>query len=137
MEGKIRIAITQGDINGVGWEVVLKSFEDPTMLELCTPVIYGSPKVATYHRKTMDIQTSFSIISSATDAADVISNGTEISLDSDGYYSFDATTNAYYFFAAKLSDGTYIKWNSSQYISREPLIIVNEFKTQKKHRIML
>ena len=54
---------------------------------------------------------------SATDAADVISNGTEISLDSDGYYSFDATTNAYYFFAAKLSDGTYIKWNSSQYIS--------------------
>ena len=70
MEGKIRIAITQGDINGVGWEVVLKSFEDPTMLELCTPVIYGSPKVATYHRKTMDIQTSFSIISSATDAAD-------------------------------------------------------------------
>ena len=70
MEGKIRIAITQGDINGVGWEIVLKSFEDPTMLELCTPVIYGSPKVATYHRKTMDIQTSFSIISSATDAAD-------------------------------------------------------------------
>ena len=65
MEGKIRIAITQGDINGVGWEVVLKSFEDPTMLELCTPVIYGSPKVATYHRKTMDIQTSFSIISSS------------------------------------------------------------------------
>ena len=70
MEGKIRIAITQGDINGVGWEVVLKSCEAPTMLELCTPVIYGSPKVATYHRKTMDIQTSFSIISSATDAAD-------------------------------------------------------------------
>jgi 4-hydroxythreonine-4-phosphate dehydrogenase len=70
MEGKIRIGITQGDINGVGWEVVLKSFEDPTMLELCTPVIYGSPKVATYHRKTMDIQTPFSIINSAVDAAD-------------------------------------------------------------------
>ena len=62
MEGKIRIAITQGDINGVGWEVVLKSFEDPTMLELCTPVIYGSPKVATYHRKTMDIQTSLLVL---------------------------------------------------------------------------
>lgn len=70
MEGKIRIAITQGDINGVGWEVALKSFEDPTMLELCTPIIYGSPKVATYHRKTMDIQTPFSIVSSAADAAD-------------------------------------------------------------------
>lgn len=70
MEGKIRIAITQGDINGVGWEVALKSFEDPTMLELCTPIIYGSPKVATYHRKTMDIQTPFSIVKSATEAAD-------------------------------------------------------------------
>ena len=70
MEGKIRIAITQGDINGVGWEVALKSFEDPTMLELCTPVIYGSPKVATYHRKTMDIQTPFSIVNSAADVAD-------------------------------------------------------------------
>ena len=70
MEGKIRIAITQGDINGVGWEVALKSFEDPAMLELCTPVIYGSPKVATYHRKTMDIQTPFSIVNSAANVAD-------------------------------------------------------------------
>jgi len=70
MEGKFRIGITQGDINGVGWEVVLKSFEDPTMLELCTPVIYGSPKVATYHRKTMDIQTPFTIVNSAAEAAD-------------------------------------------------------------------
>ena len=69
-EGKIRIAIAQGDINGVGWEVILKSFEDPTMLELCTPVIYGSPKVATYHRKTMDIQTPFTIIKSAAETAD-------------------------------------------------------------------
>ncbi|MCR4766137.1 MAG: 4-hydroxythreonine-4-phosphate dehydrogenase PdxA [Bacteroidaceae bacterium] len=70
MEGKIRIGITQGDINGVGWEVALKSFENPTMLELCTPIIYGSPKVATYHRKTMDIQTPFSIINSAAEAAE-------------------------------------------------------------------
>ena len=50
-------------------------------------------------------------------ATDVISNGTEISLDSDGYYSFDATTNANYYFAAKLSDDTYINCNSSTNIS--------------------
>ena len=31
-------------INGVGYEVILKTFSDPTMLELCTPIIYGSPK---------------------------------------------------------------------------------------------
>lgn len=72
MEGKFRIGITQGDINGVGWEVALKSFENPTMLELCTPVIYGSPKVATYHRKTMEIQTPFTIVNSAAEADDAV-----------------------------------------------------------------
>ena len=67
---KIRIGITHGDINGVGYEVILKAFSDPTMLELCTPIVYGSPKVAAYHRKTMDIQTNFSIINTAEDAMD-------------------------------------------------------------------
>lgn len=65
---KIRVGITHGDINGIGYEVILKSFSDPTMLELCTPIVYGSPKVATYHRKAMDIQTNFSIINVAEDA---------------------------------------------------------------------
>ena len=55
-DNKIRVGITQGDINGVGYEVILKTFSDPVMLELCTPIIYGSPKVAAYHRKAMDIQ---------------------------------------------------------------------------------
>ena len=48
---KIRVGITHGDINGVGYEVILKTFADATMLELCTPIVYGSPKVATFHRK--------------------------------------------------------------------------------------
>ena len=69
-ERKIRVGITHGDINGVGYEVILKAFSDPTMLELCTPIIYGSPKVAAYHRKAMDIQTSFSIINSKSDIQD-------------------------------------------------------------------
>ena len=67
---KIRIGITHGDINGVGYEVILKAFSDPTMLELCTPIVYGSAKVATYHRKAMDIQTNFSIINTVEDAMD-------------------------------------------------------------------
>ena len=67
-ERKIIVGITHGDINGVGYEVILKAFSDPTMLDLCTPVIYGSPKVAAYHRKAMDIQTNFSIINSASEA---------------------------------------------------------------------
>lgn len=66
--GKIKIGITQGDINGVGYEVILKTFADPMMLELCTPVVYGSPKVAAYHRKSLDLPTNFSIVNSAAEA---------------------------------------------------------------------
>lgn len=68
-DNKIRIGITQGDINGVGYEVILKTFADPVMLELCTPIVYGSPKVAAYHRKSLDLPTNFSIINTAADAA--------------------------------------------------------------------
>ena len=67
---KIRIAITHGDTNGIGYEVIFKTFADPEMLELCTPIIYGSPKVAAYHRKTLNLQANFSIISKAEDARD-------------------------------------------------------------------
>ncbi|MBR5763426.1 MAG: 4-hydroxythreonine-4-phosphate dehydrogenase PdxA, partial [Bacteroidaceae bacterium] len=63
----IRVAITHGDINGVGYEVIFKTFEDPTMLELCTPIIYGSPKIASYHRKVLDIQTPYVIINNIDD----------------------------------------------------------------------
>lgn len=66
---KIRVGITQGDINGVGYEVIFKTFSDPAMLELCTPVIYGSPKVAAYHRKAMELQANFSIVNSASEAS--------------------------------------------------------------------
>lgn len=67
-QNKIKIAITQGDVNGIGYEVILKAFEDPTMLELCTPIVYGSPKVMTYHRKALQLETSFTIIGSASEA---------------------------------------------------------------------
>ena len=62
---KIKIGITHGDTNGVGYEVILKAFEDPTLLELCTPIVYGSPKIATYHRKAMELGTSFNTVDSA------------------------------------------------------------------------
>lgn len=67
-ERKPRVAITHGDTNGVGYELIFKIFDAPEMLELCTPIIYGSPKVATYHRKALNMQTQFSIISTASDA---------------------------------------------------------------------
>ena len=66
--GKILVGITHGDINGVGYEIILKLFSEPMMLELCTPIIYGSPKVAAYHRKSLDLPTNFSIVNSAAEA---------------------------------------------------------------------
>ncbi len=66
---KIRIGITQGDTNGIGYEVILKAFEDPTMFELCTPIVYGSPKIASYHRKSLNLSTNFTPIDTAEDAA--------------------------------------------------------------------
>ena len=65
---KIKVGITQGDVNGIGYEVILKTFAEPAMFELCTPIVYGSPKVAAYHRKALDLPTNFSIINSAKDA---------------------------------------------------------------------
>lgn len=53
---KIRIGITHGDINGIGYEVILKTLMDNSILDICTPVIYGSPKVAAYHRKALNIE---------------------------------------------------------------------------------
>ena len=67
---KIRVAITHGDTNGIGYEVILKTFEDPAILELCTPIIYGSPKIAAYHRKALNLETNFSIINKAEEARD-------------------------------------------------------------------
>lgn len=67
---KIRVAIAHGDTNGVGYELIFKTFMNEAMLDLCTPIIYGSPKVATYHRKALGLDTNFSIISSASEAQD-------------------------------------------------------------------
>ena len=67
---KIRVAITHGDTNGIGYEVILKTFADPEMFELCTPIIYGSPKVAAYHKKLLGLNTQFNIIDNATEAKD-------------------------------------------------------------------
>ena len=66
-ERKIRVAITHGDTNAVGYEVIIKAFEDPTMLELCTPIIYGSAKIATYHAKALGVEPQFTIINKADD----------------------------------------------------------------------
>lgn len=51
----IRVGITHGDINGIGYEVILKMLEDSRLLELCTPVVYGSAKIASFYRKALEM----------------------------------------------------------------------------------
>lgn len=67
-EKRIRVAIAHGDTNGIGYELIFKTFATPEMLEMCTPVIYGSPKIAAYHRNSLNIQANFSIINDTDDA---------------------------------------------------------------------
>jgi 4-hydroxythreonine-4-phosphate dehydrogenase len=52
---KIRIGITQGDINGISYEVIIKALLDNRIFDICIPIVYGSPKVAAYHRKALNI----------------------------------------------------------------------------------
>jgi len=52
---KLKVGITQGDTNGIGWEVIVKALSMPEMLELCVPVVYGSSKILSYHRRSSDL----------------------------------------------------------------------------------
>ncbi len=54
MSKRLKIGITQGDTNGVGWEVILKIFSDNRIAELFTPVIYGSGVAAAYYQKRLN-----------------------------------------------------------------------------------
>ena len=57
------VGISIGDINGIGMEVVIKTCLDNRMMEFCTPVVYGSQKVSTEHRKALGIDNfSFNVV---------------------------------------------------------------------------
>jgi len=63
-KGKIVVGISIGDVNGVGIEVVLKTFEDKRMLDFCTPVLFGSSKIISSHKKILNIETNIHEINS-------------------------------------------------------------------------
>jgi len=65
-ENKIRVGFTHGDINGIGYEILIKALRNQDINELITPIVYGSAKIAAYHRKNLDIQNfSFNQVISA------------------------------------------------------------------------
>ena len=53
-ERLIKVGISQGDSNGIGYEVILKAFSDPRIFELCTPILYGSQKIALFYNKLLE-----------------------------------------------------------------------------------
>lgn len=72
---KIRVAITHGDTNGIGYEVILKLLEDNRICDLCTVVVYGSAKAASFYRKAMELpQVQLQRIESAAEARDGVVN---------------------------------------------------------------
>ncbi|WP_298417770.1 4-hydroxythreonine-4-phosphate dehydrogenase PdxA [uncultured Kordia sp.] len=64
-EEKIKVGISVGDLNGIGTEVILKTFQDNRMLELCTPIIFGSTKILSFQKKHFNIHTNFLGVQSA------------------------------------------------------------------------
>tara|TARA_B100000902_G_scaffold155401_1_gene151870 strand:- start:51151 stop:52194 length:1044 start_codon:yes stop_codon:yes gene_type:complete len=60
---KIKVGISVGDLNGIGMEIIIKTFFSNRMMDFCTPVIFGGVKTASYHRKSLEIKDfSFNII---------------------------------------------------------------------------
>ncbi len=68
-EKKIKIGISHGDFNGISYEVILKTFKDPRMFDFCTPIVYGSSKLASFYKKAIPgINYNFNTIKSANQA---------------------------------------------------------------------
>ena len=56
---KIKLGISRGDFNGIGIEVILKTFLDKRMLDFCTPIIFASTKLVTNYQKQANINVQF------------------------------------------------------------------------------
>lgn len=62
---RVKVGITTGDINGIGIEVIIKALSDNRMMDTIIPVIYGSSKVITAHKKALNVEFNFNRIDSA------------------------------------------------------------------------
>lgn len=63
------IGITQGDPNGVGLELIIRTFADEHIYKYCTPVVYASPKSFVFYKKQLNLQEPmYHLIQSAAEA---------------------------------------------------------------------
>ncbi len=65
---KIKVGISIGDLNGIGCEVVLKTFEDSRMLDFCTPIIFASNKTISYQKSELGLEINYNGIQDASKA---------------------------------------------------------------------
>ncbi len=112
-DNKIVVGISHGDINSISYEVIIKSLLDNRIYDFCIPVVYGSPKVAAYHRKALDIDNfSFNTIKNAEEASskrsniiNCISEDVRVELGKSTDYSGEASVMALERAAQDLDDG--------------------------------
>lgn len=67
---KIKLGISIGDLNGIGCEVVLKTFEDARMLDFCTPIIFASNKVISFQKTELNLEINYNGIHDIAKALD-------------------------------------------------------------------
>lgn len=65
-EKRVTVGITHGDFNGISYEIIIKTLTDSRMLDMMTPIIYGSSKIASYYKKALNNnELSFNLIKKA------------------------------------------------------------------------
>jgi 4-hydroxythreonine-4-phosphate dehydrogenase len=110
---KIIIGITQGDINGISYEVIMKALADNRLFDFCIPVVYGSPKVAAYHRKALELENfTFNLIRTVDEAAakkanliNCIDDSARVELGKSTRYAGEASLQALEIAVKDLADG--------------------------------
>lgn len=91
----LRIGITHGDINGISYELLIRLFQDPEILELFTPVVFGSAKIATETAEQLNLQPlAFNIMKDNEDIANGRINLLPVCKDNEPELTFGAQTEA-------------------------------------------
>lgn len=122
-KNNIRVGITHGDFNGISYEIIIKTFVDKRILELVTPVVYGSSKIASYYRKTLDLkEVNFNLVKKADYAnpkrVNIINCSNQEARIEIGKSTAEAGEMAYLALEKAMED---LKWNKIDVLVTAPL----------------
>ena len=93
-EKKIRLGISIGDLNGIGCEVALKTFEDSRMLDFCTPIFFASNKTISFQKNALNIDLNFHGVQEASKCLDHKINVVNVWKDSPNIRFGEATNES-------------------------------------------